>query len=92
MTKEELKTTVLGVLRPHLGPTTLVDIEIEEDVDSDGDEVLRMRVVYDESTGELSDLRVYQAPGLVIEALEEVSEDRFPLMTFVSKEDSEAAA
>jgi len=92
MISPELLRELTEVLSRHIAPAILREVDAVEDKDSDEEDVLRLRFVYDEAAGSLTDEKVFEASGLVAEVLDRNEETRFPLITFISKDDFEAAA
>jgi len=63
----------------------IIDVNVARDVDRDGDEILRIEVVFE---GTLKGSDVASAARRLRPALaEETDEDLFPLLSFVSKVD-----
>ena len=77
-------------LARHIAPVPLVGLEVSEDVDHDGEPVLRLRAVYDDHEATPSDDQVFVAHGVVATRLWGLGERRFPLLTFISLSDHRA--
>lgn len=73
--------------------TKIISVSVREDTDADGDDVLIVRVVYETESGQL-DAR--KAAGLVrhlrSKLHDDISEDRFPLLSFISRMDAQTEA
>jgi hypothetical protein len=83
----QLKRTIEEVVRDRIGDAIVESVEVLEDADSEGDAILRVRVVFDSSQGR-PDTR--EVAGLVRHLrlrLDAEQEPRFPLMSFVSRKD-----
>ena len=63
-------------------------ITASEDVDSEGDAVIRVMVVYDPEKGAFEPRKLLGLTWAVREALEEVKINSFPIFRFVSQKDS----
>ena len=62
----------------------IIHVNVALDVDRDGDEILRIEVVFE---GILKGPEVASAARRLRPALEEIDEDLYPLLSFVSKVD-----
>jgi len=65
----------------------VVDVRIVEEVDWEGDEVLRIDVIFDGSIKELGGEKLSRAARHVRSGLNEVHESAIPLLSFISKAD-----
>ncbi len=66
---------------------TIIDVKVAPDVDRDGEDILRIEVVFE---GELKGRDIKQVAGAVRRlrpALREIDADLFPLLSFVSRVD-----
>ena len=67
----------------------ILSVDISEDIDSDGDPILILKIVYETDSGILN---ARKASGLlrhIRSRLDEIQESRFPLLFFISKADDE---
>lgn len=92
MTIDEIRTELTDALRAHLKPIPLVDLEVTFDLDHDGDPILRIRAVYDETGGTPRGDRLLDSVGLLRDRLRALNDDRFPILTFISSDDRQAEA
>ena len=83
--------TIRHVIEERLAPTQIVDVEAEEDVDHDGDEIVRVRIIFAAESGRPKAEDVIGLTGLVREPLLESHIDRFPILTFMTSEERDAA-
>lgn len=92
----QLEDTVRGTLLTELTTVSVVDLEVQEDVDHDGDPILRIRVTFRNDGGKLEATKVKGLIRHLRSALAEANEARFPVISFrveneVNGEPSEAA-
>lgn len=78
---------VYKALKEHLFPCRIARILKADEFDSDGDPILRMRVVIDQSGPEPDANKLFTATGLVREVLAMQKDNRFPLLTYPSSEE-----
>ena len=84
---ERLEATIADTLKRDFETINIVGVHITPDVDHDGDEILRIEVVFD---GKLKDHDTRIAAGAARRLrpeLEKIDPDLFPLLSFVSKID-----
>lgn len=71
----------------------IVSVTVSEDTDFDGDDVIVVRVVYETPTGRLD---AKKAAGMIrhlrSKLHDDIAEDRFPLLSFVSLVDAKTEA
>lgn len=87
MTLEEFENLVAETLRSHLSPAIVSDVRAYQEVDSDGEPILRFQVVVDRDGPDLTADQVFFSTGVVRHALGAVGESRFPLLTFPSSDE-----
>jgi hypothetical protein len=87
-----LRAALMEDLARHLAPVPLADLEVAEDLDHDGDPILRVRAIYDDREGDPTDDQVFEAHGVVADRLQPLGETRFPILTFISRSDRQAEA
>lgn len=89
--KQDIEKAVFEVLTERFGEgVNIISVFSSDDVDSDGDPILVVRVVY-ETPSEKLDAR--EASGVVrhlLPRLQAISESRFPILSFVAKSDAKA--
>ena len=83
--------TIRHVIEKRLAPTQIVDVETDEDVDHDGDEIVRVRIIFAADSGRPKAEDVVGLTGLVREPLLDSHIDRFPILTFMTLEERDAA-
>lgn len=83
----ELRRTTLETARERFGRDRIADLALSEDVDEDGAPYLRIRIVYNEQDGGLDRLRAFEFVRHLRAALQAVGEERFPLVSYVSRAD-----
>jgi hypothetical protein len=84
----ELEKIALSILRERFSDEAIFSVTATEDVDEDGVAVLLLRVVLN-----VSSLDAKKASGLVRHLrsrLAEVGDERFPILSFLSKSDAKA--
>lgn len=78
---------IVVALTNHMLPCRVVRILSADEFDHDGDPILRLRVVVDETGPVPGDMQLFSATGIVREVMAEYKDDRFPLMTFPTREE-----
>jgi len=79
---------VASVVKERLNGVTIESIEVERDVDSDGDPILRITVVFDAEGAELDPEKLVTIPRHLRSKLKKPDVDRFPMFSFISKGDA----
>ena len=90
--QELIRKIVLETISGHFDNIRILKIDLVKDVDSDGDKILRINVVFG---GSPKDLDVSKLTGTVRRLrpkLDEIHESALPLLSFISKADYEARA
>ena len=75
------------IIAERLAPTQIVDVEFEEDVDHDGDEIVRIGVVYADNCERPRAEKVVGLTGLVRKSLPDSHNHRFPILTFMTSQE-----
>ncbi|MGF1446032.1 MAG: hypothetical protein ACFBRM_07500 [Pikeienuella sp.] len=91
ITPEELGRVVEAVVRDRLNETRIVDVQLSDDLDSEGEPILVIQVVYEDDCGRLN---IRRASGLIrhlLPSLAERGENRFPIISFISNRDYRSA-
>lgn len=88
---DNIRDAIRNVIEERLAPTDIVDVEIEEDVDHDGDEIVRVRIVFAAQSGRPKAESVVGLTGLVRKPLLDIENDRFPILTFMTSEERDSA-
>ncbi len=76
------------VVREQLSDAVVDRVTVQEDIDHDGDEILRVFVIFDAGKGRPDPNRTVSMVRHVRERLHEVKEDRFPIISYVSTSDA----
>lgn len=91
---DRVNRMVLDQIRQRFGSSvTIEDVEIDEDVDHDGDPILRVRVYYTNTGGALPPRE--KVAGMVRHlrpALAQIGEPRFPILSFIDAGERAAAS
>lgn len=90
--EEKRQEIIEQVVTEQLAPARIVKVMVEEDLDHDGDEILRVRIVFEAEDDKLDTDKVLELAGHLIRALEEISEERFPIPYFITPEEQDHAA
>ncbi len=89
-TEDAIVDIVKSVVIQQFGDDAkILSVDISEDIDSDGDPILILKIVYETDSGQLN---ARKASGLlrhIRSRLDEIQESRFPLLSFISKADDE---
>lgn len=81
----DVQTTIEDVVRKRLSDAMIDDVIVWEDVDHYGDDILRVRVIFDSRKSRLDPQKTLGMVRLVREALAEIGEERFPIFYYVSR-------
>ena len=84
-----IKKIVTKSLAKDFGRHRIIDVRIHEDRDADGDEILRIEVVFEGAPGDLDAKKLAGAVRQLRPKLEEINVQAFPLLSFVSRADME---
>ena len=88
---EEVRRVVLDTLSHDFENVRIMDVDVADDVDEDGDAVLRINVVF---LGQPKDLDARKLSGAVRSLrpkLGEIEEFAFPLLSFISQKELEGS-
>ena len=88
----EVPEVIEGLLKSYLDPVHMVSVEVREEIDPDGDQVLHVIVVYETNDIELDPSRISGFLRRLRPVLSEGGENRFPVMSFIAQEDYAGAA
>lgn len=80
------------VVQSHLAPAVVKSVAVSEDVDHDGDDILRVEVVIEVEGDRLDPERVVGLVRHLREPLQNIHEERFPVFTFLKPDDVDGAA
>jgi hypothetical protein len=82
---EDIQEVIEGVVRERLADARILDVQVKEDEDCDGDKVYRVNVIFEGA------LDAHRMAGLVRHARARLSERNmysFPLFRFISQSDA----
>ena len=88
---KKIKRIVADTLSIDFGRTRIVDVQIREDVDSDGDAVLRIDVIYEGAPKDLDAKKLSGAVRHLRPKLSAIEEFAFPLLSFISRADAQGS-
>lgn len=83
----ELKAIVEAVLRERFDDVTIESMELERDIDQDGDEILRVNVIFDGKKKRLDSRKTSGLLRHLRPKIAEIGEYAFPVVSFISKSD-----
>lgn len=83
-----LRARIERMIRSELAGIEIDRVDVREDIDHDGDEILRVLVVFGGSQDDLDGRRTLHAITRVHETLLDEGEDRFPIFSYVSRADA----
>jgi hypothetical protein len=89
---DSLFEAIKKVVATQLAPARIVDVSVKEDVDHDGDRILRISVVFEAEGDRLDPKKVVGLVRHLREPFEELHEDRFPLFSFMIPSEVTGAA
>lgn len=84
---KELGSLIEKVVADRLNETRIVHVDVTEGLDSEGEPILVVKVVYEDECGRLN---YGHASGLIrhlLSRLDEEGESRFPVVSFISDAD-----
>jgi hypothetical protein len=87
-----IKRIVTQTLRRDFDHIRILDVEIQEDVDSDGEDVLRINVIFEGTPKDLDAKKLSGAVRHLRPKLDKIHESAFPLLSFISKADRDTRA
>jgi hypothetical protein len=86
---DKIAATVADTLRRHFESIKIVRVDVARDQDHEGEEILRIQVVFDGVVKAKDAASIAGAARYLRPALEKIDADIFPLLSFVSKLDYE---
>ena len=90
--RSQVRAIIERHLKSQLDLTHMVSLDVREERDSDGDPVLHVIVVYEADKVKLDASKLSGFVRRLRPALFEAGEDRFPVMSYISREDYAAIA
>ena len=88
----DLSQMIRNIASHQLAPAQIVDVRVEEDVDHDGDPILRITIIYDAAEENLDARRALGMARHLREPFEKRNIERFPVLRYLSKEDAAGEA
>ena len=83
--RAKVKEIIEGVVRERLTGTDVIDVQVKEDKDCEGDTIYRVTVVYDSVTGRLDSEKTASLARYTRSRL--AGRDAFPIFSFISRSD-----
>lgn len=87
--KRDIRKLIERIVREMFDDARILSVDVAEDVDSDGDPILRVRVVFETESGKLDASKTSGIIRHLRPRLSEAGVAGFPLMYFISKKDAE---
>ena len=84
---DAIRNVVLSTLEEDFDHIRILDVDINEDVDIDGDEVLRIDVIFEGAPKNLDARKLSGAVRHLKPKLYEIKEFAMPLLSFISRAD-----
>lgn len=88
----ELNTLVRQVVEKQLAPARVLDVTANEDLDHDGDLILRIEIVFETEGARLEPKKVLGLARHLREPLAAAGEKGFPVFRFLTPEERQDAA
>ena len=85
----EIKRLISATLQVDFEDVRILEVRVRDDVDSDGDDILIIDVVFEGQPKDLDARKLSGAVRRVRPGLFELGEEAFPLFSFVSKTDAD---
>ncbi len=76
------------IVRDRLSASVIDSVDVKSDVDSEGDPILRVTIVFDQTEQGLDQNRVVGLVRHIRSNLEGEGGDRFPLISFIAKNEA----
>lgn len=92
MLKDSLINVVTKIVRKQLAPAKVIDVNVLEDWDHDGDAILRITIVFEVEGDRLESKKVLGLARHLREPLEKYGEQGFPVFSFMTPEENAGAA
>ena len=84
-----IRDIVRDTLADDFDHIRIVDVRVSEDVDSDGDDVLRIDIIFEGDPEDLDAVKLSGAIRHLRPRLSELDEFAFPILSFISKQDAQ---
>lgn len=88
MQAPEVKDVVRKALKDRFPTAKIANVAVRPDVDSDGDEILRIIVVIEGAPSQLDKKALVGFVRHLRSRLEEVNREEFPILSFISKSEA----
>ena len=89
---KNIEEIVRKVVVEQLAPAQVINLSVMEDVDADGDPIFRIAVVFNAEKDRLDPDRVVGLTRHLRNHLDELAPERFPIFSFMTVEEADAAA
>lgn len=86
--KEDVKATIESVVRDIIRSGNIVNIVVERGLDSDGDDIIMVKVIFDNKNKYLDARETSRVTSSVRKRLIEMDERRFPLFSYILKSEA----
>ena len=84
---ESIKEAIESVVKTRFEEGQIVSVSVQPDVDADGEDILRVRIVFNANRPTLDAELASSLIRHLRLKIEEIGETAFPIMSFVSKAD-----
>lgn len=85
--EKKLKNVVEAVLKDSFNDVEIESVSVEPGFDEDGDKILRVKVIFNDSGKQLDPHRTIGVLRVLRPRFAEIGEDAFPVMSFIAKSD-----
>lgn len=89
---DAIAKTIRDVVERELSPTRIIDVSVEEGAAFDGEEILRVQIVFSPEDNGLEPSKVLGLVRQLRGPLEEQGEGRFPMLSFMTPEEADGEA
>jgi len=89
---ELIRKAVKETLAGHFDHIRILKIDIQKDTDADGDDLLRINVVFAGAPKDVDAAKLSGTMRRLLPKLSQIQESAFPLLSFISKADYESRA
>ena len=90
--REEVAKIVSSLFHERFRNVEIISVDVNEETDADGDEILRVKVVFSADGGRLDSSLTSGFLRYLRPKLSELGIEQFPVMSFISVQDSGSAA
>ncbi|CAM4371866.1 hypothetical protein [Palleronia rufa] len=89
---EDLRTVIRRTVEAELAPARILDVHVQEDVDHDGDPILRISVVFEAKDDRLDPRGMVGLARHLRDPLERLRVEAFPVFRFLTARDAAGEA